>query len=68
MTYAPGEDAGQPGHLSGLIKVLALYSYGSQEPNAFHVGGEDSDWAGQLPGLVWIFAGRAGGFVVWQLN
>ena len=43
----------------------------SQDPSFFHADSEDSDQTGRMPGLIWVFAGRAChsvGFAMRRLN
>ena len=68
MTYAPSEDSDQPGHSPSLIGVFDKRSTGNQAPK---VSSAKTDQTGQMPRLMWVFAGRTGqlvGFVILQLK
>ena len=61
----------QPGHTPILIRVFAVCSKDSQGPKALHADSEDSDQTGHISRLNWVFAGRTGhcvGFDVLWLN
>ena len=38
------------------------------DPKLLHVDSEDSDQIGQMPRLIWVFAGRTGHFVGFVMN
>ena len=56
MAFAPSEDSDQPVHLLSLIRVFAVRSMGSWEPN----DSEDSDQTERMHRLICVFAGRNG--------
>ena len=71
MTGAPSEDSDQLGHPSSLIRVFACAQWVAKGPMLLHADSEDSNHTGQMPRLIWVFAGRAGhfvGFVMLRLN
>ena len=72
-TCAPREDSDQPGHPPSLIRVFAVGFPGwsesslcaqwvAKDPGCF-VQTEKTDQTGQMPRLIWVFAGRTGHFV-----
>ena len=52
MTGAPSEDSDQPGHLSSLIRVLAVAQCVAKDPSLLQANWEDSDQIGQMPRLI----------------
>ena len=75
---APSENSDQPGHPPSLIRVFAVRILGihpawsesslcaqwiAKDPSFLHADSEDSGQNGQIPRLIWVFAGRTCHFV-----
>ena len=62
MVFVPSEDSDQPGHPPSLISLRCLHeeTLGSQLPIERTA---KTDKTGQLPRLIWVFAGRKCHFV-----
>ena len=66
MTCAPSEDSDQ----LGICPVWAAYSLCAQWEAKDHADSEESNQTGRMPRLTWVFPGRTGhfvGFDVWRL-
>ena len=67
---APSEDSDQPGHPPCEQSFLLCALWIAKNPSFIHADSEDSDQTGQMPRLIWVFAGRTChfvGFVMRQL-
>ena len=56
---APSEDSDQPGHPESSLCAQWV----TKDPSFLHVDSEDSDPTGQMPRLIWVFAGCTDNFV-----
>ena len=68
MTCAPSEDSDQPGHPPSLIRVFSVCMKKPLLPTECLA---KTDQTGQMPWLIWVFAGRTChyvGFVMMRLN
>ena len=54
----PSEDSDQPRHPPSLIRVFACAQWVAKGPMFLHADSEGSDQTGQMPKLIWVFAGR----------
>ena len=61
---APSEGSIQPGHPPSLIRVFACAQWVAKDPSFLHADSEYSYQTGQMPRLIWVFAGRTCHFVV----
>ena len=57
---APSEDSDQPGHLPSLHCVQLV----AKDPRFLHADSKDFDQTGQMPRLIWVFAGCSCHFLV----
>ena len=55
---APSEVSDQLGHLPSLIRSSLCAHWIAKDPRFLQVDFEDSDQTGQMPRLIWVFAGR----------
>ena len=64
MTCVSSEDSDQPGHPPSLISLQCPHEEKKgQDLAIFRMHSEDSDQTGRMPRLSWVFAGRTGHFV-----
>ena len=70
MTYVPSKDSDQPGHPPRSESSLCA-EWVAKDQSFLHADSEYSDQTGQMPRLIWVFAGRTChfvGFVMLQLK
>ena len=68
LICAPSENSNPTGHPPSLISLCAQWV--SRDPAFLQADNEDSDQTGQMPRLIWVFAGRTcqfAGFVMQRL-